>query len=371
MDIIGSKPELLKGLSYTQSIVEKKSTMPILANCCLEAKARTLTISATDLEVGVMTELPVETKQAGKITVLARNLFEIIKSLPEDRVHLKVLPNHRVQIRSGTSDFKMMGLPADEFPSLPVGKSGEKFAIAVDDFLAMITKSAYAMSADETRYNLNGVYLEPLHVATQEPRLRLVATDGHRLAYADRPAKGKWSLPAGVLIPRKGILEWKRLLEGAHGSFALELDQKYLTVHAGAVTLVIRLIDGQFPPYQQVIPTEHKWLLGVEREALQQALRRVQLVTTDRTRGVKFKISPGHLEILAQNPDVGEAHEELSIHYKGETFEIGFNARYFLDVLSVIADEQVLLELKGDMGPCVVRSEFDKAFLAVIMPMRI
>lgn len=366
MEIKIAKKELLHGLACTQGVVEKKSTMPILANVCLKAEAKTIMLSATDLEVGVMVEQAAEILQKGSVTVSARAIFDIVKELPDERVHLKVLPNYWVEITSGKVQFKIVGLSADEFPKLPSVPKEGTFHVDVTAFHDMIAKTAYAMSTDETRYALNGVFLEKVGDA-----MRLVATDGHRLSYTDRPVKGKWTLDKGVIIPRKGILEWKRLLEGAEGEFTMSVDSKHVMVTKGNAVLMIRLIDGQYPPYNQVIPKEQKWVIAADRLALMQGLRRVQLVTTDRSRGVRFRVSPKHLEITAKNPDVGEAHEELQVKYKGETFEIGFNGRYFSDVLNILTDEEVVLELKGEMGPCVIRSEFDRSFLAVIMPMRL
>lgn len=366
MEIKISKKELLQGLACTQGVVEKKSTMPILANVCIKADTKTLTLTATDLEVGVIVEQPADVIQKGSVTISARAIFDIVKELPDDRVHLNVLPNHWVEISSGKAQFKIMGLSAAEFPKLPGAPKDGAFSVDVGAFHEMIAKTSYAMSTDETRYTLNGVFLEKV-----ADSMRLVATDGHRMSYADRPVTGKWSLDKGVIIPRKGILEWKRLLDGADGDFTMSVDTKHIMVQKGNATLMIRLIDGQYPPYNQVIPKEQKWVVAVDRTLFMQALRRVQLVTTDRARGVRFRISPKHLELIAKNPDVGEAHEELQVKYQGETFEIGFNGRYFSDVLNIIDDEEVVLELKGEMGPCVIRSEFDRSFLAVIMPMRL
>lgn len=370
MEITINREHLLKGLSSAQGVVDRKATMPILANCCLEAKSKTLRITATDLEVGLVVEEPSETKAPGKMTVGARTLYDIVKALPEERVSIKVMANNWVNISSGRAEFKIVGLSADEFPQLPITKNAETHSIDAQTFAEMLTKSTFAMSTDETRYNLNGIFLEPIEEEGKS-LLRLVATDGHRLAYVERPMPGKWKLQEGLLVPRKGVTEWKKLLDGVEGNFTMQLEKKYITVESGNVTLLIRLLDGKFPPYRQVIPKSNKWVIGVDREAFGQALRRVQLVTTERARGVRFKVSPGHLDLSAQNPDVGEANEEIPINFKGETFEIGFNPRYFSDVLAVIPDEQVLLELKGEMGPCIIRSEFDKNFLAVIMPMRL
>lgn len=370
MEIKIGKKEFLDGLSWTQSVVDRKATMPILANCCLTAKNKTLTITATDLEIGVLAEYAANVINEGSVTVSARSLFDIIKELPDAPVSIKVQKNNWVLITSGKSEFRIVGLSAEEFPSLPAEAEGEVNSIESADFLEMINKTAYAMSTDETRYNLNGVYLE----ATKEnngTRLRMVATDGHRLSCIDRPVKGKFDLESGVIVPRKGIMQWKKLLESNKGEFSLKIDRKHVTVHRDNVTLIIRLIDGQFPPYKQVIPKEHPLHLSLSRDDFCLALRRVMLVTTDRSRGVRFTVSPGNLVLTAKNPDVGEAHEELGVEYSGSVFEVGFNVRYFLDIIGVLEDEKMVIAMKGDVGPCLIRSEVDPSFQAVVMPMRL
>lgn len=373
MELTTTKTELLSTLSWTQTVVDRKATMPILANCCVIAEKKSLTVMATDLEVGVMVGQTANVKTPGKVTVNAKALYEIIKSLPDDNVALQVHSNHTVEIKSGKSQFKIVGMPADEYPALPkLSDAAQRVRMSADDVRSLITQTSYAMSTDETRYYLNGVLLEPIAAEGKTPaRARLVATDSHRLAYADRPVHGEWNLPQGVIVPRKGVHEWRRLLDGVNGDFTLSVDTKYIAVERDSISLYIRLIDGQFPPYRQVVPKETKWTLSVARDLLMQALKRVQLVTNERIRGVKFHFAPGALTITAQNPDLGEAREELAVQYTGDSFEMGFNARFFQDVLGVITDEHVVLELKGDLSPCVIRSEFDKSFLSLVMPMRI
>ena len=234
----------------------------------------------------------------------------------------------------------------------------------------MIEKTAFAMSTDETRYNLNGVFVEKVTEEGAE-KLRMVATDGHRLSIVDRDVPGDVSLAKGVIFPRKGILELKRLLEGDEGEFELWIDQKHAIAYIGNITLIIRLIDGQFPPYRQVFPKESKRTLSVDRQGLIASLRRVTVLTNERTRGVKFVLSPNHLEIESSNPDFGEAHEELAVTYRGESFDVGFNGRYFLDALAILEDEQAVCLLGNDTAPCLLRSEFDKGYTHLIMPMRL
>ncbi len=370
MEIKIQKPEFLKALSWTQSIVERRSTMPILANALIDAKAKTLRVTATDLEVGVTAEYPAEVIKPGRIAVQAKGLFDIVKELPQELVHIKIVSNNWVEITCGKTKFKIAGTAADEFPELPRLESAASYSMEIDAVVDMVNKTSFAISTDETRYNLNGVFLQA-SAKDGKNNLRMVATDGHRLSYEEKAVKGKWKIGDGVIIPRKGISEIKKLLEGNEGEFTLEVDQKNVRITKDNVTLVVRLVDGQFPPYEQVIPKDNTRVLSINKDILIKALRRVSLLSSERSKGVKFQISPGNLVISSSNPDFGEAREELTVVYKGETFDVGFNARYFLDVLNVIEDEQVVLELKNDVNPCVIRSEFDKGLLSVIMPMRL
>ena len=234
----------------------------------------------------------------------------------------------------------------------------------------MIDKTAFAISIDETRFNLNGIYLE----APQKEKSRtltMVATDGHRLSLVERTLKKEAVLPKGVILPRKGVTELRRLIDSEEGEFNIWVGEKQVMVEKGAKSLFMRLIDGQYPPYQQVIPNKQEKVVVVDRDPLVQSLRRVAIMNQDRSQGVKFAISPGNLEISSSNPNLGEAKEELSASYKGNAFSVGFNARYFLEALEVIEDEKVVLQLKDGVSPCLIQSELDRGFIHVIMPMRI
>jgi len=370
MEIKIARGELMRGLSTTQGIVERKTTMPILANVLLDAKGKGLTITATDLEVGVTSSLAAEILKEGRISIHARGLFDIVKELSEDVVHMNVLENHWVEISCGKAIFKIVGLSAEEFPSLPKKGSGIEVKIESEIIQEMIKKTSFAMSSDETRFNLNGVFVEQVKNGEKDS-LRMVATDGHRLSIVDREIGGKWKLPKGVIIPRKGILELKRLVESASGPIDLSIDEKHAIATTKGTTLIIRLIDGQFPPYKQVLPAQLKRNIGVDRQSILQVLRRVSVLSVDRSRGVKFLFSPKNLEVSTSNPDFGEAREELGINYKGEKFEIGFNARYFIDALNVIEDEEAQMLMGDDTTPCVLKSEQDKGFTHIVMPMRL
>ncbi len=371
MEIKITKTEFLNGLYWTQSVVERKVTMPILSNALLEASSRTLTITATDMVVGVRSTHTADVATPGKVTINAKSLYEIIRQLPDEKIKISVGNNHWMEIVSGKSRFKIVGMAADEFPKISFLEGKENQQLPSETILEMIEKTAYAMSNDEVRYNLNGIYCEAKEMEGK-PGLRFVATDGHRMAYCDRATPERFNLPRGAIIPRKGVGELKRLCDGGgDASVSLFFDAKQMVVGRGSVMMLIRLVDGQFPPYEQVIPKDLSKVVTVDRRLFGEALRRASLVASELSHAVKMTFSPGLIEISTTNPDVGEVNEELAATYKGETFDVGFNARYFLDILEVISDEAVVMGLKNNVSPCVIRSEFDRGFLSMVMPRRL
>lgn len=370
MEIKIEKEILVDGLAWIQSVVDRKTTMPILSNVLMEAKNGGLSFTATDLEVGVIGSVKAEVIETGRATVPARGLYDIVKELPKQPVHLKTTENHWLEIQCSKSKFKLVGMDAKEYPALPKKSDGIEFSIPVATLLEMLEKVDFAVSTDETRYNLNGILIETGEKNGQNT-LKLIATDGHRLSISEKVIEKKIPLGDGVIFPRKGVQELKHLLEGMDGSLQIWIGKKQAIIDKDEKSLMVRLIDGQFPPYMHVIPKQQKRVLSTSRISLMQALKRVSVVTTDRSRGVKFSISPGNLEISATNPDLGEAKEELTVQYKGPTFSIGFNALYFLESLQVVEDEQVVLQLNDEVSPCLIQSECDSGFLHVIMPMRL
>ncbi|OGQ56816.1 MAG: DNA polymerase III subunit beta [Deltaproteobacteria bacterium RIFCSPLOWO2_02_FULL_50_16] len=368
MEFKVNRNEFLKSLRWIQGVVERKTTMPILTNVLIEGEAKRLTLTATDLEIGIRVECPAEVSSPGMIVVSARSLYEIIKELVIDRVRLKGEEGKRLEIHAGRSEFKVVAMKADDFPSVMEGGTNSFTPLEGSLLLEMVEKTAYAISSDETRYALNGVYIEKLK---EENGLRMVATDGHRLSYVDRKIGREFLLKKGVIIPKKGIQELKKLISEGEGDFELALDEKNMMARRGTTTVLARLIEGQYPEYQQVIPTTTGRYLSVHRETFIGALKRASVMATDRVNGIHLKVSPGNLEVSSNNPDLGEAREELDVDYKGETFQVGFNPRYLLDILNVIEDEKVVLELKDEVSPCIIRSEYDKSFLALVMPMRV
>src|SRR6266545_1050653 len=368
--------ELARALARSQGIVEKKSTMPILSHVLIEAvKGDQFHVSATDLDVSVTSVHPCEVLKEGKVAVPAKQLFEIAKALPEKDALLRRAQNNWLEVKSGAAEFRIVGLAADDFPALPRFEKIQLVTIEPRSLLEMIELTAFAASSDETRYNLNGVFFE------QSPGgLRTVATDGHRLSLAERPLEGDFHLKKGVILPRKGLSEMKKLLlEAAEGETKLGFVENSAVMQRPSVKLVMRLIEGVFPDYRQVIPKAGEKAFQVGRERLLDTLRRISLLSTDKAHAVKLELQAGQLRVLSQNPDLGEAKEEVPVEYRGEPLKIGFNARYLMDVLQALATlppamvQDVVVELADDLSPGVMKpaGEGPTHFTAVVMPMRI
>lgn len=367
--------ELARALSRPQGIVERKSTMPILSHVLLEAKkGGKLVASATDLDVAVSGEHGCEVVREGAVAVSARHLYEIVKALPEKSASLKKAQNNYLELRSGASEFRIVGLPAEDFPALPRFDKIPFVSVDPVKLLALIDRTSFAVSSDETRYNLNGVFFEPAGGA-----IRMVATDGHRLALAEDGIDGDFKLKKGVILPRKGLQELKKLLgetvESSEEKPKAELGfaESSAIFRRPDVVLVMRLIEGTFPDYQQVIPKAGEKTVTLGRERFLQTLRRISLLSSDKSHAVKLELAKGLLTVLSQNPDLGEGKEEVPVEYQGDPLKIGFNARYLLDVLQVLKADEVAMELADDLSPGVLKpvGSEDGSYTAVIMPMRI
>jgi DNA polymerase-3 subunit beta len=365
--------ELARALGRSQGIAEKKTTMPILSHVLLEAKkGGKLHLSATDLDVSISAEHDCEVLREGSVAVSARHLYDIVRSLPEATATLKRAQNNYLELASGAAEFRIVGLPAEDFPALPRFDKVKFQVVSPQELLGLIGLTAFAVSTDETRYNLNGVFFE-----SSGGELRMVATDGHRLSLARRPAEGDFGLKKGVILPKKGLGELKKLLEEALESGEESPEVKLGFVESSAVvarprvTLVMRLIEGVFPDYKQVIPKQGEKSVKLGRLRFLETLRRISLLSSDKAHAVKLDLSPGVLKVLSQNPDLGEAKEEVPVEYRGEPLRIGFNARYLTDVLQALSCDDVLIELADDLSPGVLKPVGDDGFTAVIMPMRI
>lgn len=368
MEIRAKREDFLATLYWTQTIVERRNTMPILANVLVETDRGGVRVTATDLEVGVRGRLDAEVSKEGMVTLNAKKFYEIVREAPEETVQLKRLENEWVEIKSGRSVFKVVGLDAREFPQFP-HIEGEKLAVTSASVLReMIEKTLFSVSTDETRYSLNGVFIEQ----SEKGKARMVATDGHRLALVEREL-GVLGLEKGVILPRKGLAELKKVLEASeNGVVALGFKDNMGLVVKEDVELFMRLIDGDFPDYNKVIPKDNPHVVKLEQEALLRSLRRVSILSSERYRGVKIDLGDGRVLISASNPDLGEAVEEIEVEYGGKPLTVGFNARYLMDVLGVLGEgADIDLEVKDEVSPSLVRKRGDEGYLYVVMPMRL
>lgn len=360
--------ELKKALHRAQGIVERKATMPILSNVLITASKTGVTVTAFDLDIGIVSEHNAEVTKPGAVTVSAKTLFDIVSLIPDAHLTLKKLPNNYAEITSGAAHYKIVGMAPEEFPKLPKEESGHAVKLTGATILEMIKKSQYAISNDETRYILNGVFFEPREAG----KVRMVATDGHRLALVERELSGDFKLKSGVIIPRKGLFELKRLLDEApDAECQLGFAENSAVFKKPGLSMVMRLIDGQFPEYQRVIPREGEKQVMVKRSQFFDALKRISLLSADKSSAVKLSLSENLLRITANNPELGEAKDDLEVAYRGPSLTIGFNARYILDVLGALETDEVTLELGDEHSPGVLHAPGDKSYTAVVMPMRV
>jgi DNA polymerase-3 subunit beta len=369
-----AKSEFQRGLARIQTIVEKRNTMPILANVLLEVRgskdAAHLDLAATDLEVGIRSTHPCESAKPGGVTVSAKKLFEIVRELPEEPVKVETSENAYVTLRCARAEFTLAGTTAEEYPTLPSITPEQTVRVQAAILGDMIERTMYAASTDETRYNLNGVYFERL---ADSGKLRMVATDGHRLAWVDRALGNDiQGLSGGVIIPRKGLAELKRLVDEEDADeVELGFQGNSGLARRGGVTLVMRLIEGEFPNYRQVIPSDTQHRLAISAEPLLHALRRVALLSAERSRAIRFELSDGKLSLSSNNPDLGDAREELDVDYAGTPLAIAFNAKYLMDAVGACGAKEVRLSFRDPLSPTLLSPTDDDDSLAVVMPMRL
>lgn len=368
MRIAIEREDFLRTLSRTQGVVDRRHSMAILTNVLIEADGESVAAIATDLEVSLRQRCPARVEDPGRVAVSARKLFEIVRESTSDEIVLRTLENQWVGIEYGRSSFKLMGIDPADHPGMPtVGDGGARFELGADELSDMIHKTIFAVSQDDTRSNLAGVHVDK---GLKKGWLRFVATDGHRLALIDKKAKGG-PLAAGAILPRKGLSEVAKIVAEHTGTVTLTLTEAEAVIDLGDSVLSMRLVEGSFPDYNQVVPKDTKNVARIERDALLQTVRRVSLLSSERARGVRLALSDSRIEIRAQNPDLGEATEDLEIEYAGDDVEIGFNARYLLDVLAVLPEGgAVELGLGDQLSPGILRGE-DEAYTYVVMPMRI
>ncbi|MCB0364225.1 MAG: DNA polymerase III subunit beta [Bdellovibrionaceae bacterium] len=359
-------------LSRAQNIVEKRNAMPILINVLLDAEGDRLKIFATDLEVSLTDQVSAVVEQPGRVAVNAKSLFDILKELPEGPIEIEKRENNWLHIRQNQIESNIVGISPDEYPVFP-SYSTESFVKIDSQVLSeMIEKTIYSVSNDETRYHLNGVYFHRFDEDGGKG-FRMVATDGHRLSLIERSTGDEADkLSAnGVIIPRKGLNEIRKLLDHVDEPIEMAIEGAQLVVRSGTTILMIRLIEGKYPNYQQLIPRDLNQRLSVKRDALLSSLKRVSLFSNQKSKGVTLNLTNGRMEISSNNPELGDARETIDVDYAGKDIRIGFNAKYILDVLSSMNDETVQIQLNDQLSPGLVRPKDDDSYTCVVMPMRI
>lgn len=371
MEFTIQRDDLLKGLQKSQSVAEKRSSMQILSNVLLEAGEEELRLTATDLEVSFTGTYSARVEDRGAITVQARKFYEIVKELPAQDVRVLGKENQWLHVTSGSTEYNLVGLPADEFPKVMKSEAADWVELETHFLKDMIDKTIYAVSTEETRYNLSGIYFEKTKIQ-DEVGLRLVATDGHRLSLVERPLPQveKFDFGKGVIVPRKGMQELTRLLEEGE-RVRVAFADNIAIFRIGQSILMMRLIDGEFPDYSTVIPKKYLRVLIIDRAKFMEMLRRMSIISTERYRGVRCNVFSERMEIISNNPEIGDAREELPVSYQGEEMTVAFNPRYFLDALSVMRSPMVQAKMVDESSACTVSGAEDEGFLAVVMPMRL
>lgn len=381
MEFSVGKEDLLQCLYLVQGVVERRSSLPMLSHVLIESDSTgeegVISLGATDLEIGIRQQCQAEVKASGSMTADARKLYEIIRELPSGHIRLRSSGNGWVDVNSGKSRFRIASLDPKEFPTITGQKEKQEESPSSGQFISlpgptlreMIEKTLFATSPDETRLNLSGVYLE----TQKDGKVRMVASDGHRLSLIEREVDAP-SLPdwPSVILPKKGLVETRKLLERSEGTIDVSVNDSVVNLKKETTELFMRLIEGDFPDYQQVVPKEHTHRIEFPRDEFLSALRRILILTTERSRGIKLQFEKDKIEISVNTPDVGEGTEEIAASYAGDGLSIGFNGRYLTEALNVMNEgDSVVLFLKDEMSPGLLQQKESDEFSYVIMPMKI
>jgi DNA polymerase-3 subunit beta len=357
---------LLKPLQQVVNVVERRQTLPVLANLLVQVEDGRLSMTGTDLEVEMVARAAVDDAQPGEVTIPARKLFEIVRALPDGAKVSVSQSGDKVTVQAGRSRFTLATLPANDFPAIEDLELVERVRVPESALKELIERTAFAMAQQDVRYYLNGLLLD-----LRENSLRCVATDGHRLALCEA------ELPAGaqtrkqIILPRKGVLELQRLLEGGDGEVELEVGRSHLRMRREDVTFTSKLIDGRFPDYDAVIPIGADKEVRIDREVFRAALQRAAILSNEKYRGVKLEVSPGQLKIVAHNPEQEEAQEEVEAQTKVDNLSVGFNVTYLLDALSALREDEILLNLRDGNSSALLREGSHERSRHVVMPLRL
>ncbi|SNY90364.1 DNA polymerase III, beta subunit [Cohaesibacter sp. ES.047] len=372
MKVTLERATLLKSLNHVHRVVERRNTIPILSNVLLRAEGGDLVFKATDLDLEVLETAPAMVEVGGATTVPAHMLYDIVRKLPDgSEVTLETNEDQTsLAISAGRSHFTLQILPVTDFPDITAGEFSHTFTIKALDLKRLIDHTQFAISTEETRYYLNGIYVHSIEVDGTQ-LLRAVATDGHRLAQAQLPAPAGAAGMPGVIVPRKTVSEVQKLIEDPEANIAVELSESKIRLTIGPVVLTSKLIDGTFPDYEKVIPKGNDKAMKVENALFAQAVDRVATVSNERGRAVKLSVESGRLVLSVSNPDSGTATDELAVEYDSEPMEIGFNARYLLDITNQLESDSAQFRLADSGSPTLIQDYGDNDTLYVLMPMRV
>jgi len=372
MKVTLERAALLKSLGHVHRVVERRNTIPILSNVLLQANGTSLLLKATDLDLEITESVAADIGQAGATTLPAHTLYDIVRKLPDGaQVSLEASGDAgQLLLRSGRSRFTLQSLPDTDFPDMATGDLSHKFTLPAGELKKLIDKTQFAISTEETRYYLNGIFVHTIDV-DGHTMLRAVATDGHRLARVEIPSPAGAAGMPGVIVPRKAVAEVQKLIEDASADVTIEMSSTKARFTFGDVVLTSKLIDGTFPDYARVIPSGNDKRLIVEREPFARAVDRVSTISSERGRAVKLSLADGKLTLSVTNPDSGSATEELEVDYDSGPLDIGFNAKYLLDITSQLDSDTALFKLADSGSQTVVQDRDGSAALYVLMPMRV
>ncbi|MBK8174405.1 MAG: DNA polymerase III subunit beta [Rhodospirillales bacterium] len=372
MKVTIERAQLLKSLGHAQSVVERRNTIPILSNIKMQAECDELRLTATDMDIEIVESVPAVVIAAGATTVPAHTLYDIVRKLPDGaQIELESSSGgERLTLRCGRSRFALACLPIEDFPALTGSELPFRFRLAAADVRSLIDRTRFAISTEETRYYLNGIYLHTVRHDSVDV-LRAVATDGHRLARVELPVPAGAQGMAGVIIPRKTVSEVRKIVDEASEEVEIALSETQIRFGIGPALLTSKLIDGTFPDYERVIPEHNDKQLDVVCRDFKSAVDRVSAISNDRTRAVKLKLANGVLELSANSPEHGSATEELEVQYEGEAMEIGFNSRYLLDIADQIGGDNARLSMADAASPTILHELDDRSAIYVLMPMRV
>ena len=365
MKFSATREAFLEALQTVVGVVERRQTMPILSNVLLAARGGKLSVTATDLEVEIVAEAEIDSQTDGEITVPGRKLHEICRALPDSAKVEVALNGERLTLKAGRSRFTLSTLRATDFPTVEEIAAKQTLTISKKDLRRLVDKTHFSMAQQDVRYYLNGLLLE-----TERKKLRAVATDGHRLALSEIELGGNASRDEQIIVPRKGVLELNRLLDG-EGDVELSLGTNHIRFNLDGVRLTSKLIDGRFPEYSRVIPNDPRNVIKADRSLLRHALQRTAILSNEKYRGVRLELSENNVVLQANNPEQEEAVETLEIEYSGESMEIGFNVNYLLDALGAVDSEQVEVGVTDANSSCLIREPGGTGPKFVVMPMRL